>query len=428
MLPLLPWLAVAVPAGLLTAWVEKTYIGAQGAEYALTLPQRLLLAGRVLWFYAGKVLWPSNLMFSYPRWKIDAGEWWQYLFPAGIVALAVALGLLARRNRGPLAGFLIFGGTLFPVLGFLNVFPFRYTYVADHFQYLASLGIIIPVTSALTMAAGRIAPNKTGALALAAFPIVLLGLLTWQQSGMYRDEETLYRATLQRSPGSFFAHNNLGTVLFLMPGRLPEAIAEFDEALRIQPDSPEAHENMGNALAAIPGRLPDAIAEYQAALRFRPDFADAHDNLGNALATMPGRLPDAIAEFQAALHLKPDFADAHSNLGNALSQIPGRLPDAIAEYQEALRVRPDSAGVHFNLGNTLLKIPGRLPNAIAEYQAALRIDPNLVEAHNNLGYALAQVPGRLSDAIAECAEALRLRPDFEPARQLMAQLKTVGAQ
>ena len=422
-LPLAPWFVLAVPAGLLTAWVERQFIGAQGAAYALTIPQRFLLAGRVPWFYAGKLLWPFDLMFSYPRWKIDSGEWWQYLFPAGLVALAAGFGLLARRNRGPLAALLIFAGTLFPVLGFLNVFPFRYSYVADHFQYLASLAIIVPVTSALTLAAGRVSLNKTAAAALCALLAGALGLLTWRQSGIYTDQETLYRETIARNPGSAFAHNNLGTVLFLTPGRLAEAIAEFQTALRLQPDSPEVHESLGNAMAATPGRLPDAIAEYRAALRLRPDFADAHDNLGIALSRMPGRLPEAIAEYREALRIKPDFAEAHSNLANAFAQIPERLAEAIAEYQAALRIAPELAAVHFNLGNTLMRIHGRIFDAIAEYRAALRVDSTLVEAHNKLGYALAQIPGHRSEAIAECAEALRLRPDFEPARQLMAQLQ-----
>ena len=92
------------------------------------------------WFYVSKVVWPSNLMFIYPRWIVDPSQWWQYLFPLGLAVAAAALVVLARRNRGPLAGFLIFAGTLFPVLGFLNVYPFRYSYVADHFQYLASAG------------------------------------------------------------------------------------------------------------------------------------------------------------------------------------------------------------------------------------------------------------------------------------------------
>lgn len=81
-----------------------------------------------------------------------------YLFPAGVVALAIALWLAARRHRGPMAGFLIFVGTLFPVLGFLNVYPFLFSFVADHFQYLASLGIIVPAASGLAMAVRRVSP------------------------------------------------------------------------------------------------------------------------------------------------------------------------------------------------------------------------------------------------------------------------------
>ena len=423
-LPLVPWIALGAPAGLFTAWVEKTYVGASGNEFALTLLDRFLLAGRAIWFYACKLVWPANLIFSYPRWKLDPQVWWQYLFLVGALAVAGALCRLARRNRGPLAGFLIFAGTLFPVLGFLNVLPFRYSFVADHFQYLASLGIIVPVTSALMIAVGRSPLQNVGKIAIPALLLLALGLLTWRQCGMYRDVETLYRETIARNPDSCLAHNNLGTVLFLMPGRLTDAIAEFETALRIQPDNPEAHENLGNAFSELPGRLPDAIAEYHAALRNRPGFADAHDNLGNALLRIPDRLPEAISEFQAALRIDPNFAEAHSNLGNALMQIPPRLPEAIAEFQAALRINPNIAALHFNLGNALIHMPGRLPDAITEYQAALRLDPNLAEAHNNLAYALAQIPGRLSEAIAECETALRIKPDFEPARQLMAQLRT----
>jgi tetratricopeptide (TPR) repeat protein len=447
--PLLPWLALGASAGLFTAWVEKTVIGANGVDFALTPLQRVLLAGRAIWFYAAKLIWPANLTFLYPRWSIDPGDWRQYLFPAGVLVVAIGLWRLARQNRGPLAGFLLFAGTLFPVLGFFNVYPFRYSYVAGHFAYLASLGILVPVASALA----RI-DSKAGRIAIPVILLAVLGVSTWRQSGIYSDEETLYRATLERNPDSWLAHNNLGNILLKDPGARADAIAHFEAALRVRPDYWEAHLSLGNALLEMPGRLDDAIAEYQRALRLAPESerahtnlgnallqagrteeaiaqletalriqpgnAEAHNDLGNALLRLPGRLPQAIAEYQAALRADPNLAEAHNNLGRALAQTPGRLPEAIAQFEAAIRIRPDYFGAHSNLGNALSEIPGRLPDAIVEYQAALRIHPDFAAAHNNLGYALSQMSGRLPDAIAEYRAALQLAPDFADAHYNLA--------
>ena len=145
-LPLVPWLAIAAAAGAFTAWFEHQVIGAKGEAFDLTIIERAILAGRVIWFYLGTLVWPARLIFIYPRWTIDATSAWQYLYPAGAVALAVALASVAKR--GPLAGYLFFCGTLVPALGFVNVYPFVFSYVADHFQYLASLGIIVPAAAA----------------------------------------------------------------------------------------------------------------------------------------------------------------------------------------------------------------------------------------------------------------------------------------
>src|ERR1700723_2955380 len=375
-LPLLPWFAFGISAGLFTSWVERTLIGARGADFLLTPVQRVLIAGRAICFYAGKLLWPTNLTFFYPHWKIDPAVWWQWQFPAGVLAVVIGLVFVARRYRGPLAGFLIFCGTLFPVLGFLNIYPFRYSYVADHFQYLASLGIIVPVASVLVRAIERISSRRAVTIACCSMLILVLGVLTWRQCRMYRDIETLYRESLARNPGSWLAHYNLGVLFAEMPGRLPDAIAEYQAALQIEPDYAEAHLNLGNILSQTPGRQSEAIAEYQAALRINPNDAEAHFNLGNLLARTPGRLQDAIAEYQAALRIRPEYAKARYNLGIVLAVIPGRLADAIAEFQAALRINPDYAEAHNELGIVLAETPGRLQDAIAEYQAALRINPD----------------------------------------------------
>ena len=429
-LPLVPWFAVGASAGLFTAWVEQNprFIGAQGSHYTLTLLQRVLLAGRVPWFYASKVVWPSNLMFIYPRWTVDASQWWQYLFPLGLAAAAAALVVLARRNRGPLAGFLIFAGTLFPVLGFLNVYPFRYSYVADHFQYLAMLGIIVPAASGLTLLARRISPGRAGAAAMPVLLLTALGAASWQQSGIYRDYETLFRETLARNPNSPVLHNNLGVALMMLPGRVSEAMTEFGAAVRLEPDSADYHDNLGLALASMPGRLPDAIREYQTALRIQPHFQAAHLNLGLAWMSVPGHRPDAIAEYQKAiaeyqetLQNVAGYWEPHLNLGIAYAQMPGRQAEAIQEFRTALQIKPDAELAHYHLGNTLQTM-GRLPEAIAEYRLALRIKPDAVDARYELAYALAQIPGRVPEAISECQDLLRISPGNGPARELMASL------
>jgi tetratricopeptide (TPR) repeat protein len=424
-MPLLPWLAIGAAAGLLTAWVERSMIAAEGAAPVLAWPGRFLLAGRVIWFYLGKLAWPADLMFVYPHWTVDTAEAWQYLFPAAALALVAGLWILAVRAQGPLrgasaaalAGFLIFAGTLFPALGFFNAFPFIYSYVADHFQYLASLGIIVPASAGLALAAGRMTEESSRLLARAGAIALLatLGVLTWLQSGTYRDVQTLYLATLARNPDCWMAHANLGVAWSMTPGRTQDAVAEFNEALRLNPDDAEAHNDLGAVLSLMPGRQGDAIAQYEAALRLKPNFAGAHNNLGHALAQVPGRLDEAVAHYEEAIRLEPGNAEAHNNLASAWLQAPGRLEDAYAQCEEALRLDPGYALAHYNLGVALSRMPGRIEDAVAQYQEALQLKSDYAEAHTNLANAWLYLPGRLDDAIAQYREALRLRPDLAEA-------------
>ena len=158
-LPLVPFFALGLSSGLVTAYAENVWVGAAGADYDLTPIQRILVAGQAIWFYLGKLFLPVNLAFSYTKWTIDPADWTQWAYVVGVVALAGVLWRVRDRSRGPLAALLFFVGTLFPALGFVNVFPFRYSYVADHFQYLASLGVIALVASGIVLAFDRFA-NK----------------------------------------------------------------------------------------------------------------------------------------------------------------------------------------------------------------------------------------------------------------------------
>jgi tetratricopeptide (TPR) repeat protein len=365
--PLLPWLVLGLTAGLFTAWVERRFVGAQGVAYELDLGQRCLVAGRAIWFYLGKLLWPANLIFIYPRWTVSAAAARQWVFPlAALLALAL-LWLGRRRSRGPLAAALFFTGSLFPALGFFDAYPFRYSYVADHFQYLASLGII-----ALAASAWALWRARPLALATAAALLLVLGALTWRQCADYRDLVTLYRATIAKNPDCWMAYSNLGTEL-LESGHTREALDDLAQAVRLKPDSADIQFDLANALLAAGNNL-EAIPHYEEALRLQPDYPEAHDNFGTTLLRL-GRLPDAIAQYGEALRLRPNYPRARVNLSMAENSLgltlgeSGHPQDALAHFERALQLRPDFREARYNL-SIALRALGRTQEALDQYHRA----------------------------------------------------------
>jgi Flp pilus assembly protein TadD len=433
--PLLPWLAAGIGAGLVTVWFEQTGIGAQGGEFALGPVEHGLLAGRLVWFYAGTLVWPANLAFFYPRWTIEAGAAWSYLFPAAALLLVGILAWWSRRQRGPLAATLLFGGTLFPALGFVNVYPFVFSYAADHFQYLASLGAFAAAAAGGTILARTVASKVTWLRPRVAAVVVLgvLGLLTWKQAGHYVDNVTLYRATLERNPGSWVAHHNLATELAAR-GEHEAALVHARRAHEAKPDSPEVLNTLANALvhagqpeAASPlvvrarqlqpkyalaenthglalialGRRDEAIPRFERAISLQPNLAEAHFNLGLARAEQ-GKFAEATTAFARTVQLRPDHAAAELNWGLALAVL-GRWPEARPHFERAVTIEPDSGALHQAYGRALLT--ASLPDdAIARFREALRLEPALPGLHHDLATALQQV-GRTDEARAHAREA-----------------------
>ena len=259
----------------------------------------------------------------------------------GIVALLLALSLVALC-RWPALGFC--GVWFFAILApTSSVVPVATQMTAEHRMYLPLAAIVVMVVLGLYAVAGRRSYPVFLAMALG------LGLLTERRNDDYRSAVSIWSATVAQEPGSSRAHNSLGIALAEKPRRLPEAITQFEEALRLEPDYAEAHNNLAIALAKIPSRVPEAITHYEQALRLKPDYAEAHNNLGNVLVQIPGRLPDAIAHYEQALRLKPDSAEVHYDLAIALAQIPRRVPEEVAHYQQALRLKPDFSAARKNL-------------------------------------------------------------------------------
>jgi tetratricopeptide (TPR) repeat protein len=429
-MPLVPWFALSAVAAAVTPWVESRYVGASSSAYPLGALERVLVAGRAVWFYLGKIVWPTNLVFIYPRWTVDPHHVWQIALPLAAVVALAAFYLCRNRSRGPLAAALLFVGTLFPSLGFINVYPFVFSFVADHFQYLAAAIMISALSAGLAGAVGGLsAKGRTLGAAAAVCLVALLAGLTWRQCGEYRDVETFYRSILEKNPASWLAHDNLGVVL-VQRGQLDEAAEHYREAIRLKPDYPEAYNNYGNVLARS-RRWAEAGDAYAGALRARPSFLEAEVNWGNAmndagqfreaethfrnvLATVrddptahyglanslanSGRLAEAEAEYEETLRLKPDSPEAQANLGLALAG-EEKWDEAMSHIKEAIRLRPDYAEAHAYDGLALAGA-GRLDEAVAEYRAALQIDPSNADVHYQLGLALRRL-GRASEAAAE---------------------------
>jgi tetratricopeptide (TPR) repeat protein len=383
---LAPFFALGLVMGLATVWLEQHQVGAMGPEWNLSLGERFLIAGRALWFYVGKLIWPAELIFNYPRWQVDAGVWWQYIYPAGVLFVLLFLWIIRDRvGSGPLVGLLFFCGTLFPALGFFDVYPFQYSYVADHFQYLASVGLIALLIGVIATAASKL-PERPGRItsSLGLIVLLVLGVQTWRQGYVYRDGETLWHDTLKKNPESWMAHNNLG-IFLTEQGKLQEGIDHYSEALRIKPDHAKAHYNLGNALASQ-GRFEEAIDHYLEALRIKPDYASAHNNLALALMKQ-GKVQEAIDHFYQVVQIVPDRAEAHYNLAVALAE-NGRIDEAIDHYYEALRIEPNNTIAHIQLALIWLA-QERTDKAIEHYNKALSLSPDSTLVLNNLAWILA---------------------------------------
>lgn len=367
--PLAPFVGAGVIAGAMTIWVEHTLIGARGDAFALSAVDRLLVSGRAWWFYLTTIAWPSNLIFNYPRWDVSGGVWWQWLFPLAATGVGVTCWWMRSRSRAPLAAFLIYSAWLFPASGFINVYPFRFSFVADHFAYLASIPVLALIAVGLHAATRSFA--NTGRIAGLTVLAALLTILTSRQSAVYASAEVLYADVIARNPASWLAYGNLG-VLELgdvrRPADLPGAYRHLTEAVRLNPNVAESHNDLGTALQLM-GRTNDAVLEYRAAIRLSPAFVRPHVNLATALLAL-NRPADAAAEAREALRLQPGLGDAHVALGVALLGLGD--PAAVTHLEAAVDLRPNDAVARERLAVALESV-GRADDAAEQRRIASQL-------------------------------------------------------
>ena len=447
---LIPFFVIGIGLGLTTAWLEVDRVGAEGLVWNLSYFQKMMLAGKVLAFYAGKLIWPVNLIFNYPRWDLDPKEWiqWGWLIGVGVVVLLAWL-MKDKWGRGPAAGLVFFIVTLGPVLGFLKVYPFYFSYVADHFQYLASLGLITLVVGGVAWVLDRELKRRSGLpphtqdllkQSLAMGVLIVLAFLTWQQGRIYKDNPTLFQDTLRKNPESFLAHNNLG-ILLSGEGELEAAVGHFRQAVRIKPGDAGAHNNLGFALQSQ-GRIDEAINHYHEALEIKPDYAIAHYHLGLALQSQ-GKPSEAIDEFYRALEIDPEDVASHYQVGRALT-LTGQPDKALNHFREAMRINPNALAplnsaawilaTHpdSNIRNADLGIrlaeraaelshhqnPGILDTLAAAYASGGKFDRAVATAQEAIGLASSSQTGQLADRIRKRLELYRqAKPYREPVEE-----------
>ena len=316
---LVPFFAVGL---VITVGDLSFYWSETSASLDYSLAERTLIASRALWFYAGKLLWPSELAVIYPRWDIHVADplAWGYLIAA--IALVVILWHFRLRiGRGPLAGVLFFAVTVSPVLGFVDYSFMEVSFVADRFQYLAGIGITTLVITAVACGIRRLSNMwQKGALTGVAVMLAVLGMLTWRQVSIYRDNETFWQHVVILNPQAQIAHVNLGAVLF-MQERYEEAETRLRSAIVVDPQSYDAYLNLSNALY-MQERYVEALEAARVAVQQRPDLATVHTGLGVVFAALE-RYDEALQSFDQALALDPTLEEARANREALLEAIKG---------------------------------------------------------------------------------------------------------
>jgi len=417
---LAPILVMSALAGAITLWLGTVEPALAGEIPSRSWPERMAMSGDVIWFYAGKLVWPHPLMAIYPSWTIDASQWTSYLPLLAVVLLLLILWL----NRGAwgrpyffaLAYFLV---ALFPFLGFFDQSFWRYSFVEDHLQNLAGMGLLALLGAGCFRLAESIFPGKSSLqLVLAAGVLVIVGTLSWQRAWVFENDETLWTDNVVKNPNSWAGENNLGIALY-QKGQSDEAILHFQKSLAINPNNTGAHCNLGLALS-LKGQVGEGMAQFQKALEINPNDGEVFYNLGVVLF-QKGQLDEAMTQFQKALQVYPVYALINHDQGkifNYQGKIfvrKGQFDEAITRFRKAVEFSANDVEAHNNLGAVLFHI-GQVEEATAQFQKALAIDPDDAEAHNNLGIVYIQ-EGRPSEAMDQFKAALRSKPDFLEAQK-----------
>jgi protein O-mannosyl-transferase len=438
----IPLFALSAVSAVITYVVQQRG-GAVNTLAEIPFTVRLENAAIAYVTYIFQFFWPTRLAVFYPF--PQAVPAWECI--AAVIAL-ITITVVALRSQSFTVGWLWYLGTLVPVIGLVKIGLQSH---ADRYTYVPLIGLSIAIAwGALTL----VRRYRWLTIPIAIWACALCAA-TFIQASTWRNSTTLFEHALAVTDGNYVAHNNLGVAL-RRAGHRAEALAHFQEALKLWLRYPEAQTNVGEALLTA-GRLDDAIPHIAEAVRLDPSLPEAHINLGS-VRNKQGRPDLAETEYRTALQLKPSSAEAHDGLAVVLAEtnhpdealkhaleaialdpedadshynlgrlygLTGRTDQAIDQFRETVRLEPANAEAHFNLGTAYAQ-KEQMNEAIAEFSAAVRSKPDYAAAHFNLASALARMD-RYDEAIAEFTEALRLNPNLPGAREAIEYCRTLRA-
>ena len=417
-LRLLPIAALSILTALLSIWTQVVEGGITD-EWHLTTPERLITAGKVVWAYLGTLAKPYPLIFIYPRWELHAEDWGSYIPSAAVLLMAGLLWRWRVRWRAGFMAFALFVVLLLPVLGLVDHFFLRYSFVGDHFQYLASMAPLALAAAGLAVMVSSWSVWLTSAGG--AFLLAVMGLLSWHHTRLFENSFVLWRHTLANNPKCWLACGNL-SFEYLQRGDLANAAMHVRRALMLNPTDIASLIGLGSVLDVM-GRTDEAIETTREALALYERNPQAHNQLG-MLLLKKDLAAEAAVHFRKALDHGANGVLPRIMLGSALLR-QGLADDAIIELRQVLAIRPESGQAHANLCLAFLQ-KRQVEEALHHGGEAVRHEPDFALAYNHLGAALAEA-GRIDEAQARYQQAVDRDPSLAPAHcNLACLLRTHG--
>jgi protein O-mannosyl-transferase len=379
-----PFFLVAVLFGAVTVWFQNTR-----AIAAFQLPiggpaSRVANAGKAVWWYLGKATSPVHPWYEMPerpietmpealavlagtrtanpapalpwgklttwplcaiyrQWRVTTPAWYDFIPAAAIAALFFAIAVKRNgRGKGVFFASSYFLVALSPVLGLVKMSYMRAAWVADHFQYLADIGIIALGCAGGTLLVRRLSPLRQRLL-FGATALLVTGFaaMSFARASDFRGEYSLWSDTVAKNPYAWQAHGRLGAAL-LARNQLDAAAVHFAEEVRLSVDNPDGHNNLGLALIAQ-GKVSEGIEHLRASLRINDQQFVAHANLADALAGQK-KYAEAAAEYRNAIRWNPSIAPLYFRLATVLLEA-GQLDEAIAGFEKADSIAPNNSEI-----------------------------------------------------------------------------------